>query len=507
MEVLQQGHPQSILWEVSLMNNLPKRWMMTTLGEICSKPQYGWTCIAEKIGNVKYLRTSDISEGTIGWDSVPCCREIPSDIEKYRVHRDDILVARAGSVGISYRITDVPYDAVFASYLIRFNALEGVEARYIEHYLKSDNYWRSISEFTAGIAVPNVNASKLASLEIPLPPLSEQRRIVTKLEKLLGKVDACQKRLEKIPVIIKRFRQAVLTVACSGRLTTDWREKNPNVKPASEVLGRILKDRDKIKRKVKKVSETDNLDVPFDIPSTWALCVFDDLAAARPNAIKAGPFGSSLTKSCYVPKGFKVYGQEQVINGDPNFGGYYISEEKFNELRSCEVSTGDILVSLVGTIGKVLVIPKQFQPGIINPRLAKFSLHSSIVRGYITNYLLSPIVKNILLQQSHGGTMKILNLGIMRALPITLPPLPEQHEIVRRVEALFALADQIEARYKKVKAYADKLTQSILAKAFRGELVPQNPNDEPASELLKRLRTVQNISKKNFINKMCKRKK
>src|SRR5262249_5389775 len=131
---------------------------------------------------------------------------------------------RAGSVGVSYRVTDVPCEAVFASYLIRFNPLDGVLPEYVSYYLRSDSYWQAISELSAGIAVPNVNASKLAQLEIPLPPLNEQRRIVAKLEKLLGKVNACQQRLESAQHILKRFRQAVLAAARSGRLTTDWRE-------------------------------------------------------------------------------------------------------------------------------------------------------------------------------------------------------------------------------------------------------------------------------------------
>ncbi len=182
-------------------NELPQAWARTTLGQICSKPQYGWTCKGARDGRVKYLRTTDISDGQINWSSVPYCADAPDDIEKYRVHSNDILVSRAGSVGVSYRIKDVPADAVFASYLIRFNALEGIEPKFVEAFLNSKEYWEAISEFTAGIAIPNVNASKLASLELPLAPLDEQRRIVAKLEKLLGQVETCQQRLAKIPVL------------------------------------------------------------------------------------------------------------------------------------------------------------------------------------------------------------------------------------------------------------------------------------------------------------------
>lgn len=469
--------------------SLPEGWAATTLGEICSKPQYGWTCRASTDGSIKYVRTTDISPGSIDWDGVPYCGEVPDDMEKYRVQPDDILVSRAGSVGVSYRIKGVPFKAVFASYLIRFKALDAIPPQYVEFFLKSDEYWHSISEFTAGIAIPNVNASKLASLELPLPPLPEQRRIVAKLEQLLDRVNASQKRLERIPIILKRFRQSVLAAACSGKLTEDWRGRNPDVEPATAILTKIAKDQGESKHRSRRSRPAkEGIETPFDIPDTWTFCQFDDIAAAKPNAIKAGPFGSSLTKGCYVSSGFKVYGQEQVINGDPYFGSYYITEEKFRELQACEVSAGDVLVSLVGTIGKVLVMPSEFQPGVINPRLAKFSLHQLIPPEYVARYLLSPLAMSMLTEESHGGTMEILNLRILRRLPIPLAPIPEQWEIVRRVEALFALADQIEARYTKAKTHVDRLTQSILARAFRGELVPQDPNDEPASVLLERIR-------------------
>ncbi|MDO9585269.1 MAG: restriction endonuclease subunit S, partial [Syntrophales bacterium] len=205
------------------MCSIPTGWRWAKLGDICCKPQYGWTSKASKSGMLKYLRTTDISACKINWETVPYCHDEPLEPEKYRIQKDDILVSRAGSVGVSCRIKNVPFDTVFASYLIRFKSLAGIEPQYLEYYLKSDQYWQSISDFTAGIAIPNVNASKLSSLEIPVPPLDEQRRIVAKLEKLLVKVETCQERLNKIPTLLKRFRQAVLAAACSGFLTADWR--------------------------------------------------------------------------------------------------------------------------------------------------------------------------------------------------------------------------------------------------------------------------------------------
>ncbi|MDL1973881.1 MAG: restriction endonuclease subunit S [Deltaproteobacteria bacterium] len=487
---------------MGMIDNLPQGWNISTLGEICSKPQYGWTSKASHSGTLRYVRTTDISNGKINWEKVPFCFKIPDDIKKYKIQKDDILVSRAGSVGVSYRIKKVPFDAVFASYLIRFKPIQNIDPKYIEYYLKSDEYWKSISDFTAGIAIPNVNASKLSQLKIPVAPINEQRRIVARLEKLLQKIDACKERLDKIPTILKRFRQSILAAACTGRLTADWRGENPDVEPATELLKKIQKERKNRYEKECKKAKLEGRRKPkkqlvknrnileeesFDIPDNWAFCFFEDIAANKPNPFKAGPFGSSLTKSCYVPSGYKIYGQEQVIRGDYSYGDYYIDEEKFLALKTCEVRAGDILVSLVGTIGKVLIIPDIFEKGIINPRLIKITLFEEISRKYIASFLSSTVAMNTLRKDSHGGTMDILNMRMLKNLPIPLPPITEQHEIVRCVEVLFKVADQIEERYKKGKAYVFKLTQSILAKAFRGELVPQDPNDELASELLKQI--------------------
>jgi len=109
------------------------------------------------------------------------------------------------------------------------------------------------------------------------------------------------------------------------------------------------------------------------IPGDWSVAVLDSLGKYGRPAIKAGPFGSSLTKNTYVAAGYKVYGQEQVIRGDHLYGDYYISKAKFNDLKSCSVQAGDILLSLVGTAGRVLVIPPGASEGIINPRLIRFS--------------------------------------------------------------------------------------------------------------------------------------
>jgi len=231
----------------------------------------------------------------------------------------------------------------------------------------------------------------------------------------------------------------------------------------------------------------------MELPEGWDWTSFEELAEMIPNALKAGPFGSALKKSFYVPNGYKIYGQEQVINEDPHFGNYYIDETRYEELKSCAVKPGDILISLVGTIGKVLILPEGIEPGIINPRLVKLSLDRILVNNeYVKKYLESPSVRDYLSKLSHGGTMDILNLSILKTLKISLPPLNEQKRIVAEIEALRERSQKARSALSAIPELCDKFRQSFLAAAFRGDLTAdwreQNSDVEPASVLLERIR-------------------
>ncbi|MEK6300670.1 MAG: restriction endonuclease subunit S [Acidobacteriota bacterium] len=460
------------------MNTLPEGWTLATLGEMCTKPQYGWTSSATKSGKIRLLRTSDISNGLEDWDSVPFCQTPPANLEKYRIAPNDILVSRAGSVGISHRVRRAPVDAVFASYLIRFKALKDVVLpQYLEFYLKSDSYWSFISESSVGIAVPNVNATKLANLEIPLASVAEQRRIVAKLRQLLARVEACQKRLARIPVILKRFRQSVLATACSGQLTADWREQNPHTEPAFIQLDEARQS-------------TTN-----EFPESW-------MSVGVGLVIDTLKYGTAQ-KCGYEKEGVSVLRIPNIADGviDHSDVKYaLLPEREFEQLR---LVPGDVLLirsnGSVSLVGKSALIRKPEKGFAYAGYLIRLRPNRSRVLPEYLNLALSSYDVRLQIEIPARSTSGVHNINSeeVRGLRISLPPLTEQSEIVRRVEALFKLADQIEGGYRKAQAHVDKLTQSILAKAFRGELVPteaelarrEGRDYEPASVLLESIRT------------------
>jgi type I restriction enzyme S subunit len=183
--------------------------------------------------------------------------------------------------------------------------------------------------------------------------------------------------------------------------------------------------------------------------------------------IKAGPFGSSLKKEDYAESGYRIYGQEQVIAGRFDIGDYYIGERKYQQLKSCAVAEGDLLVSLVGSFGKVLVVPAGIEPGIINPRLLKITPNQTLVTpGFLASLLQHPTVQAEFQRVAHGGTMGILNAGLLKQLKVILPPIPLQREFARRVTAVEALKTAQRASLAEL----DALFATLQHRAFRGEL-------------------------------------
>lgn len=419
---------------------------------------------------------------------------VPSHLvlQNQRIQSGDVIIATSsGSINVVGKAAQASQamDAGFGAFCAGLRPTKQIDPKYFGHFFSSDQYRKTVSALARGVNINNLKREHFESLQIPLPPLNEQKRIAAKLDALLQRVDACRAHLERVPLLLKRFRQAVLAAAMSGQLTEGWRE-NIVENPAAVLINLIKLEKSRLGITMRGAPAKPSIDdLPFEVelPNNWVVTCFDELADASKHALKAGPFGSTLKKDMYVPSGFKIYGQEQVISGDETFGDYFISETKYRELETCAVKAGDILISLVGTIGKVLVLSADALPGIINPRLVKLSLDKRIHRQFIALYLQSEFAQGFFRKRSHGGTMDILNLGLLRELPILLPPLTEQAEIVRRVETLFACADRLEARYHEARAQVEQLTPALLAKAFRGELVPQDPSDEPAIVLLARL--------------------
>jgi type I restriction enzyme, S subunit len=339
----------------------------------------------------------------------------------------------------------------------------GVDPHYLYYFLHQQSFRRAAkSNFTGTAGQARVPSAFIEQAEIPLAPLAEQSRIVAKLEKLLGKVDSCQRRLAKIPFLLKRFRQAVLAAACSGELTADWRETNL----------------------ASKNGYAGDQDIDGELPPNWQNQQFEKF-------ITSSFYGPRFGAESYIPDGVPT-----IRTTDITFDGTISLRDpprvkvSSHEFERYKLRNGDLLVTRTGaTIGKCALYDESVGPAIPGAYLIRFRLdQENLLPRFALIFLSCPHGQALLV----GGTTAVaqpnVNAKSISKFTIPIPPIAEQEQIVRRVNELFAQADQIEARFAKASEFIRVLNESILAKAFRGELAPQDPNDEPATILLERIR-------------------
>ena len=397
-------------------------------------------------------------------------------------------IARGLSNGIGFGSTEF--------HVLRHN--RAILPEYLFYFIRQDSFRGSAeASMTGSVGQKRVPLDFLRDTVLPLPPTNEQLRIVARLEELLSRVDAAQARLATIPRILKRFRQSVLAAACSGKLTADWRKKNAN-RSASSLLDKITKRRKELWAKQRKAKglaarptdypepATPSDEFDFEVPESWETCSMDALT----NVITSG---SRDWKRYYRDDGCGTFIMAQNIRPmrfDSSYRLAVAPPENDRDRARSEVFKEDLLVTIVGAnTGDSCRVPLELREHYVCQSVA-------LMRPVLPST--SPFLEVFLNSTGHGLAQykkwiygegrPHLSFDHLRETLVCLPPLAEQQEIVRRVEALFKTADALEARYHTAKTYVDKLTQSILAKAFRGELVPQDPNDEPASALIEDIR-------------------
>jgi len=215
--------------------------------------------------------------------------------------------------------------------------------------------------------------------------------------------------------------------------------------------------------------------------------------------IVSGPFGSDLKKESYVSKGYKIYGQEQVISEDLTFGNYYISKEKFEKMRRFRVQRDDILVSCVGTFGKIALVPKNSEEGIINPRLIKIdSLQTQILPKFLYTYLKSSIVFAQLDELSRGGTMDIINSSILSGILVFLPPINEQKEIITFLNTKTSKINNEISKNQKLVKLLNELRQSTINHAITKGLDDTVPMKDSRIEWIGKIPLKWNVKKIKF---------
>lgn len=471
------------------MAELPQNWIeceLQRLVDIINGYAFKSSLYVEK--GYRIVRITNVQKGFFV-DTNPKFYAPTEDLQKYELKGDDILLSLTGNVG---RVCIMP-QKFLPAYLnqrvgcLRIKIEKCLNYKYLFYQLSTDEFEKICVQNSRGNAQLNLGTEFVKTVNIKLPPLNEQKRIVEKLDKMMRIVDNVNARLDKIPTALKRARQSILNQAITGELTKDWREKNA-YSSAKELILKLEIEKNNIYAKeceIAKSNETKKPQKPkyfriannvldINIPNQWS---FINLS----QTIYDFKYGTS-TKSDYSYKGIPVIRIPNISNMKLSFDDLkYLNLSDIDS--SNKIKKDDILIvrsngsrDLVGKNALVKELDKEYafasylirmRPLINNPEYLILLLNTDAIKEQFFSKA-----------KSSAGINNI-NTEELATTIIPLPPLEEQAEIVRRVKLAFEKLDKIELRYQKAKEYFDKLAQSILNKAFRGELVSQDPNDSP----------------------------
>jgi type I restriction enzyme S subunit len=377
--------------------------------------------------------------------------------------------------------------------------------RYLFHYVLSGSFVDPLTELQTGSSYPAVTERAVLTASISLPPLAEQRRIVEKIEAFLARVNAARERLARVPLILKRFRQSVLAAACSGRLTEDWRAHH-TVEPAADALAESANSVNP--RAIRHLVRRGSTGVPEvelpEIPDAWTNASVRQLI--ENGAIldfQDGNHGSLYPRAAdFGDDGVRFLTAQQVFDNRVLLDSApFLKRQKARLLRIGFAKPGDVLLTHNATVGRVAVLPQYDGDVILGTSVTYYRTNLAVLLSEFLCYAMQgKLWQDQLRSVMEQTTRNQVSVTKQVEFQLLIPPLTEQQEIVRRVAALFKLADAIERRVAAATARVEKLTQAILAKAFRGELVPteaelarrEGRDYEPASVLLERIRAERN---------------
>jgi type I restriction enzyme, S subunit len=478
---------------VDNLEDLPDGWILTTLGDLGSWSSGGTPSRTESQyynGDIPWIKTGDLSDGLLSEIEEKITVEGLKNSSAKIFPVNSLVVAMYGATIGRLGILKIPAATNQACGVLLAQGITDQLIQYLFYYLLSSR--ETLRKIGKGGAQPNISQTLLKEFPCPLPPLNEQRRIVRSIEQLTDRSNKARAALEDVPKLIEQFRQSVLAAAFRGDLTADWREKNPDIEPASELLERIRIDRRKRWEESSKSQYKPPQDIETDrlpkLPESWSWGSLDQLLYSLRNGLSRKPAdempGIPILRISAL----------RSMNLDTDDIRFYRPQDNEN-LESYFLDEGDLLFTryngnreFVGVCGRVnqisgkllhpdkLIRGRVISSDLFNSHFLEIVCNSGISKKHIESY-----VKTSAGQHGISGSD-------LKTTPIPIPPIYEQRKIVEIVTMQLSTIKSIEDITASYFIDSQQLDRSILAKAFRGELVPQDPNDEPAAVLLERIR-------------------
>lgn len=450
--------------------NLPQGWAKTSIGHVVvDKVQQ---IFPPKDLDFVYVDIASIDNET---KQIVSPKRIPGEQAPSRARQsiatNDVVVSmtRPNLNAVSI----IPADLAGSIASTGFDVLRPIkiEPSWLFYNVRSRDFVREMGELVRGALYPAIKSTDVRNYQIPIPPLNEQKRIVARIEELQTRSRRAKEALEAIPDLLEQLRRSILAAAVSGRLTNDWR---------------VTSTDENTNTSMRHQEGNDGEDIQF--PEYWRTYSVGDVLTLidgdrGPNYPKQDDYKDSGHCLFLSTKNVRKYGFlfDEVV---------FITEEKHKIQRNGTLERGDVIITTRGTLGNVAVYDEKVPYNVVRINSGMLILRKKdidLLSDFIRIYIASPYFMEQLNEKRTGSAQPQIPAGILKSFTINVPPLAEQHEIVKRVEELLKIAGQVEGRYFQVKRHLNTIDQSILSKAFHGELVPQDHNDEPAAILLDRV--------------------
>ena len=391
-------YPQDVPFEV------PEGWAWTTVNNISKSIIYGVSESAKSEGKYKLLRITDIQNNKVDWETVPFTDFDDDKVASYILYDGDIVFARTGATaGKSYLIKGLSQKAIYASYLIRVQTFDLILPEYVKLFFESGYYWEQIELTSVGIGQPNVNGTILGSLNIPLPPFAEQKRIVIEIDRWLSLLEQIEQGKANLQIAIKQTKSKILDLAIHGKLVP----QDSNDEPASELLKRI---------NPKAEITCDNEHYPH-LPKGWTI--------------------TSMQKVCSLLDGEKQYNRP-LTNLDVKFLRGNSSGTVIKAGKYVSANTYVILVDGENS-GEVFKVPID---GYQGSTFKQLSINENMNAEYLLHII--NLHRKMLRENKVGSAIPHLNKKLFKAIQVSIPPYKEQERIVAAINVANRMLDTIE---------------------------------------------------------------
>ena len=491
-------HTDAVAVEDSRLCELPSGWTVTTLADIClpvekirpkTTPDRSFTYLD--------IASIDNSQFRLVSPKVILGKDAPSRARQ-KVKSGNVLFSTVRTYLKNIAMVPPEFDGEVASTgFCILNPADEIDHRFIFYLVLNDEFISKLNPLQRGTSYPAVRDGDVLSQAVVLPPLPEQRRIVAEIEKQFTRLDASVDGLKRAQANLKRYRSSVLKAACEGKLVPTEAElaqsEGRDYEPADRLLERILAERraqwGSQKRHRGKYKEPTALDISdlSELPEGWAWTTVDQI-------VTESEYGTSV-KCSYEADGHPVVRIPNIVAGEIDLTDIKYATQPFKFDSSKALNVGDVLMcrtnGSVKLIGRTAVVKAQMEPD--------YAFASYLLRFRFWEKKILPLWFHIFASSEYGRSFieghaassagqHNVSLRLIHSMTLALPPLPEQHRIVAEVERHLSVIQNAEAAVDASLKRAERLRQSILKQAFSGQLVPQDPNDEPASVLLERIR-------------------